>query len=374
MDPSIIESQPDPATTPRAGPPDATVLEAGDARPSNLAVRRRGLFADLRYAFTARLDLARAGRELAEVDATLTSLRRDRDEALVAIAASAIADDSVAHPALPRARDQLGEIEDARAVAAGAVAAVDSEVQAERGRRERTAAAHRAELDQARADLARITAALAPLEREAQDIRRTAAEVEATLAALGKQVAAAEASLVAVKGKRSDPATVAAELATLRADREVVARDQPGLRGQLDALVPRIAALVAERSAAEARIAATEAAETEDIRRAEEVQAALAARKIVVERGLREAVTRRDRALASLGARLAADQPRGLSGERIAAIGAADRAIAAAEDRARAVREVAASIDRGARARGTAVAIALAVLVAIAGWLIVRAR
>ncbi|MCE9575232.1 MAG: hypothetical protein K8W52_18930, partial [Deltaproteobacteria bacterium] len=350
---------------------DPTVIEAPRASGTPIA-RRHGLLSDLRYAFTARVDLARARRELGEVETLLTGLRRDRDTALVAIASAAIADDGIEHPALPGARDQLASFEDERAVAAGAVAAVESEVAAERGRRERQGTAHKADLEAARADLTRLAAELAPLEREAADVRRQAAEVDATIAGLAKKIAAAEASLVAVKGKRGDPAEVAAELATLRADREVVAREQPGLRARLDGLVPRIAALVAERDRATARIARTETAEADDIRRSDEVQAALAARKVVVDRALRDAIGHRDRALASLGARLAADQPRGLSGERTAAVTAADRRIAAADARAAELREVAASIDRRARARGTAVAIGLVVLLAAAIWLVLR--
>jgi hypothetical protein len=172
--------------------------------------------------------------------------------------------------------------------------------------------------------------------------------------------------------KKADPAAVAAELATLRADRVTVARDEPGIAAELDALNPRIATFTADRAAVTKRLEEAREADAEAARRAEDVCAVIAARKKVEDRAVRDAENRRAKALLALGERLHLDRAAGL-GEGSRAVEERELAIAGAERRALELRDVVASVDRAAVARGVAVLVAaLVVVIVLVFWLVSR--
>jgi chromosome segregation ATPase len=362
----------DTAPTPRE---DETTLmsepPAGIAKPAPTPVHpKRGLAGDVRYTITVTLGVARARRELAAVDAQIAAERKARDETLAAIGADALADDQIHHGALAKAREELAAIEDERAAHAGTAAGAEAEMAAQRRDRERDAAKLAAAIAAGEAELAKISEQLAPLERDAQAARRRQNEVKETLASIDRSIAAAEASKVAVK-KKADPAAIAAEIATLRADRKSVEKDAPAIAAELDRLNPRIATLAADRAAVEKRLRDAREADQTAARRADDVCAAIAARKKVEDRAVEEAEHRRAKALFALGERLTLYRASGL-GDRAKRVEERDVAIATAERRALELRDVVASVDRPAVVRGGAVLGAAALLLIVIVWLAIR--
>ncbi len=114
-------------------PDDATVLQtpesmsfvvnegqAGQVRQRPSLPRKRGIFGDIRYVFTAMFGIAGARRELAEVNAKLDRERDGRDDRLLQSMRDMIADPDVDTPLMERAREQLSTIEDQRSRKAGA--------------------------------------------------------------------------------------------------------------------------------------------------------------------------------------------------------------------------------------------------------------
>jgi len=361
-------------TLPTPREDETTLMAEPPVRAPEPAVARqhpkRSLAGDVRYTFEVTLGVARARKELAEIEQQIASERTARDAALVEIGAGAIADEALAHPALDKAREELVAIEEERAKHAGTAAAAEAEITAQRRDREREAAQLAKDIAAGEAELAKLTEQLAPLERDAQAARRKLAEHKDTLASIDRRIASAEASKVAVAKKKIDPAAIAAELATLRADRGVVAKEEPGIAAELDALNPRIAALAADRAAVEKRLKEAREADAEAARRADDVCAAIAARKKVEDRAVKEAEARREKALGALGERLYLDRAKGL-GPRARGIEERELAIATNERRVLELKDVLASVDKPAVIRGVALlAGALVVSIALLWWLL----
>ena len=252
---------------------------------------------------------------------------------------------------------------------AGAVAAADAELARINRDRDAKAKQHTTELAAIAAELADLGKKLEPLEKAAAAAKKRASELRDALASLDKKIAATEASLVSVKGDK-DPAAIQAELATLRADRVAVARDEPVIAEELDEITPRIAALDAARVDARARQTSRESAEADDKRRTAEVLDAIGAKRKVVERAASEAEASRDQALFDLADRLSVDRPAHLAAQ-LAPIDQIDLELGEADRRAMELKEIVSSVDRMKLARGAAwIALALAVVGGITGWLL----
>ena len=350
-----VASRDDDATT--VEPPSTLLGKAtgahgvGARREPPRLPRTPGVLGDLAYVVTATRGVRRARKELVDVEDQITTLKSDRATRLADLGRAAVADDRFDQTAIRVSRDLLGDIEDRRSRHAGAAAAADAELDAIE--REREAELKRAsdELAGAEEEIAKLDAELAPLEREAAQARKRAAQVKDTLASIDARIAAARASLVSVKGPARDATAVEAELATLRADREAVSRDEPAIAADLDRLLPRIASLESAREAARARINAARAAEREARARAEEKVAAVQARRRVESRAAADAKHASERALIELGERLYVDRPGDLT-LRLAAVDKQDVAIATAQRRAIELRELIGSLEKGALARG----------------------
>ncbi len=313
--------------------------------------RRPGVVGDLRYVFTVFFGLRRARRELLDAEDEITTLKADRASRLADLGRAAISDDRFDQTAVRVSRDLLADIEDRRSRHAGAAAAADAELDAIERERESSLRRIGDQLEAAQEEVTRLDKEIGPLERESGAVRKRAAQLKETLSNIDGKIAAARASLVSIKGPDRDAAAVEAELASLCADREAVARDEPGLAAELDALLPRIASLESARGDAQARITAARAAEADARSRANEQVAAVQARRRVENRAAADARHLSERALVELGERLYVERPTDLT-LRLGAVESQDLAIATATRRAIEQRELIASVERGALWRG----------------------
>jgi hypothetical protein len=220
------------------------------------------------------------------------------------------------------------------------------------------------------AELAELGKKLEPLAKEAAAAKKKAAELRDALARIEKKTAETEALLVSVKGEKMDKAQINADIATLRADRKSVLRDEPMIAAELDALNPRIAGLEAAKADAEKRKRELEQSETLDQKRTAELLEAIGAKRKVVDRATAEAEAARDKILFELGDRLYVDRPKLLGGQ-LAPIDAIDLELGEDDRRIMELREILSNIDRWKLARGIGVIVlTLAVLGGMTAWLI----
>ena len=154
-----------------------------------------------------------------------------------------------------------------------------------------------------------------------------------------------------------DKAQIQADLATLKADRKSVQRDEPKIAAELDALNPRIAAIDAARADAEKRKKELEEGEAHDQRRTAELLEAIGAKRKVVDRATAEAEAARDKVLFELGERLYVDRPKLLSAQ-LSPIDAIDLELGEDDRRIMELREILSNIDRWKLVRGIAVIVA----------------
>ena len=354
------------AAAPASPEPAVTTLPARAA-----FRRRRGLTGDVVYVGTVLFGSAAARREQRRLEAGLDGRRRDRDAALVALGADGLGEPALDDAYLVAARDALAALEEDRAARTGQIAAAEADAVAiernKKGELERQAEAVKA-ID---AELTALAGRLAPLEREVEAVRKRGDALRATLAKQDDELRTLDARAVAMRGK-AERAGVDAEIASVRADRVAVSRDEPVLAAELAVLSPQVAALEAERTSAQRRLAEAKAAIVAAGERAADELAAVAATRKVIDRGIAEVERQRDRALRELGERLASERPDALAAG-LARVDAAERAAATDDDRARELRELLATVDRAAVARGVAVVVlTLAAIGALVWWLALR--
>jgi len=367
-DSGILDSRGDVTTH---APPQATpvVSLSGTLRPPAALRRRRGAVGDLQYILTVVSGLRDARRELADLTTKQATRQQSRRRHLVTLGRAAVAAARLEHPALGEARRELAAVEDERSQHAGHVVAADAELIRVRREREARAAHYLSEIAAIDGELSVVAKQLEPLHKEVGGIKKRGGELHDALRRIDAKIAATEARLGQAKGGQGktaklDPAALQAELATWKADRKAIQRDEPVIAGQLDALSPRIAALEAARSEAQRKRVELEAAERDDQRRAEELLAAIGAKRKVVDRSTADAETRRDKLLFQLGERLYVDRPVDLTGE-LAPIDEIDLELGSADRRLMELREILVSVDRWKLARG--VGLLLILLGAVGG-------
>ena len=332
--------------------------------------RQRGIVGDVRYVFTALFGVRSSRRELAELEQKQTVRQTSRRRHLVTLGRTAVTADAFDHAALAEAREQLAQVEDERAKHAAAVAAADTEL--DRVRRERDAKLQKYGEDCAARDgeLAELAKKLEPLEKEAAGVRKRATELKESLARLDKQITATEAKLVSVHIDKMDRAAIHAEIATLKADRIAVQRDEPAIAAELDALNPRIAAIEAARTEARKQRKELDDGEAEDKRRTTELLEAIGAKRKVVDRASSEAEAARDKALFELGEKLYVDRP-AILGAQLSPIDQIDLELGESDRRIMELREILSNIDKAKLARGASVIIvAFALVGSFVAWLL----
>ncbi|MCW5804706.1 MAG: hypothetical protein KIT31_20205 [Deltaproteobacteria bacterium] len=360
----------DPTTLSPSGP---VATPHGKLRTGAALRRKRGLGGDVRYVATVLFGVRRARAELAQLEEQQGGRQTSRRRHLVTLGRSAVVADGFAHPALGPAREQLVGVEEERATHTGQVAAADAELQRVKRERDARMKQHATEVAAAESELAEIAKKSEPLEKERAAVGKRASELRDALRRIDAKITATEASLHAVKGKQ-DPAAIRAEIATLRADRKAVQRDEPRIAAELDALEPKLASLEARRAEIRATRARIDQGELDDQRRAEELLAAIGAKRKVVDRAAADSGALRDKILFELGERLYVDRPRDLSAH-LAPIDAIDVDLGTSDRRIMELREILGSVDRAKLARGLAVVIlAAGALTAIAVWVVLYGR
>ena len=361
------------------GRPDATLASLGTS-PMHTAAgrlrtvaqlrRQRGLFGDVRYVATAMFGVRRARRELTDLEAKQEVRQASRRRYLVTLGRTAVTSEGFDNPALGIARDQLGGVEDERARHTGQVVAADQELQRVKRDRETSAKQHATDISAIDAELAELQKRLEPLLKDQVAVTKRGAQLRESLRAIERKIAETTAQLVTVKGPKQDPAGIQAEVATLKADRIAVQRDEPKIASELDALNPKIAGLESKRGDSQKRRIDLVKAEEADQRRAEELLAAIGAKRKVMDRAAGDAEVLRDKILFELGERLYVDRPADLS-PQMSPIDSIDVELGEADRRVMELREILSSIDKAKLWRGIAVIVGTLLLVGgFVGWLL----
>ncbi|HKE17415.1 MAG TPA: hypothetical protein VKB80_21220 [Kofleriaceae bacterium] len=325
--------------------------------------RRRGPWGDALYVFGSIVGVARANRELSAVARKLEAEKESRGRRLADVARLSLADSDLVSETVARGREEIIELEDQRSRRAGAVAAADAEVAAlERGRDEERQR-HAQELEALRRGDKEMGEKVEPLQRRVQATRRRAVRLIEAMDDLERRITRAEARLPRLA--QDERAAAEAHIASLLAERQAMADEQPTLAAELDELEPAIAGIIASRADARARVVRVEKAELDAVVRTAEKLTAARARRVVDERAEAELAQDQEESLAALGERLAVERPAEL-GSRLRGIEEHEVAIATLDRRHLELTELVKSVDRWAIARGVLWLLALAVGVAAA--------
>jgi hypothetical protein len=350
--------------------PSDTRATGGTLRLTAALRRKRGIYGDVRYVFTALMGIRTARREQAELEERQRVRQISRRRHLTTLGRTAVSADAFDHPALGKSRDALQVVEDERSKHAGAVAASDSELERVRHDREVASKQHAAAIAADEAELVSLAKKLEPLEKDAAVSRKKASELADQLRRIAKQITDTEALLTSVKSEKMDRAGIQSDIASLKADQRAIQRDEPAIAAELDALEPRIAAIRAARTEADKHKTEQQAAEAEDQRRTTELFEAIGAKRKVVERAATEAEAARDRVLFELGERLYVDNPRSLAAQ-LSPIDRIDLELGESDRRVMELREILSNVDRAKIVRGALVIVlVLAATGAFVAWLL----
>jgi len=312
--------------------------------------RRRGVLGDIMYVHTAVFGVAGSRRELAAVEKKLSVEKKERERRLIDVARQAVADGELDSRTLEGGRDELLALEEKRSRRAGAIAAIDEEIATLERERDEERTRTRRSLDGLKREIQTILEKLEPLERKAQTARRKATRLRAQLAELDRRIEREEASLPG-ETARDRGAEVESNIASMRADREEVAREEPVIATELDDLEPAIASLTSAKADAQSSASKLEAEEQAAVVRTAEKLTAARARKAVEERARAELERDQEDALRALGERLNVERPHDLL-LRLKPIEEHEVAIATLERRRVELGELVAGVDRWAFARG----------------------
>jgi len=356
--------------TDAAGAASRPYNRGGRLRTVSALRRQRGIFGDVRYVSTAMFGVRHARRELEELEAKQQARQLERKKHMTILGRTAVVSEGFDHPALGPARESLGGVEDERARHRGQVVAADQELERVTRDRQSHAMKYSTDLASINGELAELTKRLEPLLKEQAQVTKRGAELRDQLRRIDMKIQDTTASLVSVRGPKQDPAAIQAELATLKADRVAVHRDEPKIAAELDALNPRIAAIEAKKAESQLRLAELIKDEEDDKRRTEELLSAIGAKRKVMDRAAGDAETLRDKILFELGERLYVDRPDDL-GPQLAPVDAIDLELGTHDRRVMELREILSSIDKAKLTRGILVIIlVLAAVGGATGWLI----
>lgn len=328
-----------------------------------LAIRQAGLLGDVRYAFSVVFGMARDRKELGGMRERLARERAERARRLLDIAKTALADATLAHPLLVSARRTIEGIAEERQGRRESAGRAQTEAEKHDGERAASNKAGAAKLEKIAGEVERIEGRLRPLERDALERRKALDTLRGQLAEVERKIAALDRRTGAARDA-SERASIDAELAVRRAEKQDIVAEEPNAQAAIAELTPQIAELetkLAELKEAARRtseLTASEdarlvhAARTARERRAAEVRAEsdLAAAEIVELRALGEALDR--------------ERPREIAmrfrpvDEHSAAIGMIERRILEIED-------ASAGVHRPALFRGIALMAAALILAAV---------
>ncbi|MGE0548201.1 MAG: hypothetical protein AB7O24_07125 [Kofleriaceae bacterium] len=366
------EPSSDPTTVSPADAPslsvDSTIARRSKRRLRTIAAlrRKRGWFGDLRYVFTALFGVRRSRRELGELEHKRMVHHQSRRRHLVTLGRTAVTTEGLDHVALSEARGKLGAIEDERAKHTGQVAAAEQELARIQRERDTAAKLYATQLESADAELAELDKRLEPLMKEHAALSRRGADLRASVKRLEQQIAVATDSVAAAMATNQDVTPLQAELATLKADRKDVVREEPVLATELDSLNPRIAEVEAKRTAAQHRRDELVKTEQNDQRRTEELLVAIGAKRKVMDRAVADAEEQRDKIFFEVGERLYVDRPGELTAQ-LHPIDSIDVELGTSDRRMMELREILSTIDKAKLARGIAM---LLMILGVAGVIV----
>ncbi|MCG8424878.1 MAG: hypothetical protein MJE77_43895 [Proteobacteria bacterium] len=298
----------------RAQRGDATVLLTERAAPSTVGLasvsnlpRKRGLFGDARYVFTVLSGVTAARGELTDVRKKLDRERSRRDHHILRIAREVAADPAITLPFVGDSRHKLAAIEEERARDAGIVAASETEIESIVRQGNAEAEADAAEVTRLETSLAQIGESLEPLAQKVSKVRKKADELASTLRALDEQLKRLHDRIDAGRG---DPVSLRAQLASVRTERNAVAREQPHTTDKLEKLVPKLNQLKTKRDTTQAQLKAHREHDREQKRKTETALKELREQKAAKEKTVVEADRSRTDVLRSLGETLCIERPK----------------------------------------------------------------
>jgi peptidoglycan hydrolase CwlO-like protein len=298
--PTALTSHDAPDGLPAAPPVLASGNATGSVRLPDSLPRKSGITGDIAYLFRVWAKNRSSKIEMARLATLIASEKETRNLKLLQVARQAIGDDRNDQTLVGRARVSLLEIEERRSLHAGRVAAADEKMSA-LGRHRSTKHEHRIEEGEAlRNEVETINASLEPLQTRAANARKRTTEHRKQLKNLDEKIRQEEASLVAVAGP-ADKAAVHASIASLRAERDTVAADEPMLAAEVDDLDPKISSLISTRSGLADKIVALDQERELDEVRVKEKEEAVKASRTVESRAVDDQANKRQDALLELG-------------------------------------------------------------------------
>lgn len=361
------EGSPAPMPLAKASPPedsvelddDPTIVPTGDEReveslelrtPAALP-RALGIWGDMRYVFTVLFGLRRIRVELAETESEIEAEKRSRDKQLAELARLAIADDKIDTPVVEEARERLVDLEAARSKKAGTAAAVEEAIHTLQRERKKVAAERETKIAELEAEIAALVGEIEPLEKQRAAINRQVRDFKNKVDAYDRKIDARELELES--GDAAAAVEAEAAIASLRAEREGVAAEEPVLARQLADIDPELRELKARRGDLTRTIARLRRAEDESVVRSDERIAAARAHKLVVDRAASDMSREQTELLTALGGKLY-DRPPPSIARLALPVKETTVTLARLKDRAVALAEERASIDRMPLLRGAA--------------------
>lgn len=359
---AVVKASTTPAKAPQRVPQSLSQLP--DTIP-----RKAGIQGDIAYLFRVLSKRREARKEIESLEVRITSAKEIRHAKLVDMARLAVGDDAFDQTMVGRARTSLLEIEEKRSQHAGRVAAVDEKLgvlERSRDEREKERGQKRSEIQ---LEIDAVLTSMEPLKLQAAAARKRAAALKRHLQALDGEIRSKESSTVAVAGP-ADQASVNAEIASLKAERDAVASDQPAIVADIDHVEPQIAKLRADRDALQVSIAKLETDKVSDAQRIDEKVSALKAGRVVEDRLVNDQTSEKEARLLELGEEMHKKPPeeaelhaKGLERQ--------DLEIAALESRRIELKDLLLAVEKPAMIRGGVwIGAAFITLIALAALLI----
>ncbi len=270
--------------------------------------RRAGALGDVAYFIRVMAKKRSVAVELGRIEERLLDRREVRTSKLLDYARHAVGDEAYDQTLVGRARVSLLGIEEKRSVQAGRIASADAKVAALEHQRGASKKQSDDDVAALRLEMASLSGRLQPLIKKAAVARKKTTE-------LHKQLRQLDADLRKKKGSvggttdAGEKAGMHAAIASMQAEREVLAEDEPVLATEIGELEPKIAALNAATEELRTRISGLGEEEETDAIRSAEKEAAVKASRVVAERAVSDQSTKQEKELLQLGESLHAHPP-----------------------------------------------------------------
>jgi len=335
----------------RTPPPGAVGTRSGSVRALEMLPRAPGVIGDIGYFFRVLFTTPTLRREIRNLEEQLDLEREGRTQRLVEVARNALADTDLDSTLVGKAREHLVTLEEMRSRHAGAVAAAEEDISGLGRQRDDAIEERKKRRIELQEKIASVDKSLGPLQKRQTQARKSFTALRRSLGELDKKIADAEDSLVSVDGPDQDAAEVQAQVASLSAERQSVAVDEPEIAAELDDLEPKIASLLDSRGEFEKEISTLSEGDEADEVRTEEKITAIKARRTVEDRAAADLAGERQDALLVLGESINDRRPMGTH-RRLQAIEGHEIKIATLERRTVELREKLANIERWPQLRG----------------------